>query len=326
MSKNKFITSILISVIIIPQITFASWWNPFTWNVFSFFKKDKVTESQVESESSVTKEEIKNKTNLATSTQENNPIKLEKNKYTDSKWGFTLQFPDSWSSYTVKHEESNSDNSVFFSVKDQANIFAIVIFTKSQWDNYLKNDLKTFDYITENDSYVFASQSHQNGVERSVLVKDISSILSTFKLIDSNQDKTSDWNIYTSNKFDLSFNYLKEWEIKESNDKIIIEKSINGGGEILTMPIAGLRYVASLDDTGIIINGKPEKIDLNTFDRVFINSIVWYKGASDIGDGGSVRYITKISDKKYLYIDIAGGRFSEDVNKVISTLKFLNQK
>ncbi len=34
--------SIIIFSFIIPQVTFASWWNPFTWNVFKFFQRSEV--------------------------------------------------------------------------------------------------------------------------------------------------------------------------------------------------------------------------------------------------------------------------------------------
>ena len=39
--KNKIILPIAIfsvSLFIIPQITFASWWNPYAWNIWEIFK------------------------------------------------------------------------------------------------------------------------------------------------------------------------------------------------------------------------------------------------------------------------------------------------
>lgn len=44
---KKYI-SIIIIVFIVPSIAFASWWNPFSWNIFSFLhKKDVVPQAQI---------------------------------------------------------------------------------------------------------------------------------------------------------------------------------------------------------------------------------------------------------------------------------------
>jgi hypothetical protein len=34
MPKYSFLTLLIIIILLIPQITFASWWNPFSWNIF----------------------------------------------------------------------------------------------------------------------------------------------------------------------------------------------------------------------------------------------------------------------------------------------------
>ena len=34
MKKNNILLSILLLVLFVPTVTFASWWNPFTWNIF----------------------------------------------------------------------------------------------------------------------------------------------------------------------------------------------------------------------------------------------------------------------------------------------------
>jgi archaellum component FlaF (FlaF/FlaG flagellin family) len=106
--------------------------------------------------------------------------------YTDSKWGFTLQFPPSWSGeYTVTHEtsgDSSLTDLVSFNISKNGGSFAIGVYTKSQWSERLKLDYPAPSVIAENNSYVFTSYSGQNGAIQSPLVKDISSILATFKL------------------------------------------------------------------------------------------------------------------------------------------------
>ena len=47
--KNKIniISVLVIAIVLVPQITFASWWNPLSWNIFSFLhKKEAVTQVQ----------------------------------------------------------------------------------------------------------------------------------------------------------------------------------------------------------------------------------------------------------------------------------------
>lgn len=40
---KKYITSLFIIILIIPSIAFASWWNPLSWNIFSFLHKKEAT-------------------------------------------------------------------------------------------------------------------------------------------------------------------------------------------------------------------------------------------------------------------------------------------
>ena len=42
--KNKIniISVLIITIVLVPQITFASWWNPLSWNIFSFLHKKEV--------------------------------------------------------------------------------------------------------------------------------------------------------------------------------------------------------------------------------------------------------------------------------------------
>lgn len=44
--KNKIVLAIFL-MLLIPQVTFAAWWNPFTWKVFKFFQKQEPVVEQV---------------------------------------------------------------------------------------------------------------------------------------------------------------------------------------------------------------------------------------------------------------------------------------
>lgn len=62
-NKIKIIPIILVSIILIPQIAIASWWNPFTWKIFS--KKINITEqleNKVEQDNIEKPKETENKT------------------------------------------------------------------------------------------------------------------------------------------------------------------------------------------------------------------------------------------------------------------------
>ncbi|MFA5838631.1 MAG: hypothetical protein WC849_01695 [Candidatus Paceibacterota bacterium] len=43
-TKYKTLGIILVGILIIPQITFASWWNPLSWNIWKIFKSEPKTE------------------------------------------------------------------------------------------------------------------------------------------------------------------------------------------------------------------------------------------------------------------------------------------
>lgn len=47
--KNKYVVVAIMLSIMVPQITFAAWWNPTTWDIFKFFRKAEVKIEQVAS-------------------------------------------------------------------------------------------------------------------------------------------------------------------------------------------------------------------------------------------------------------------------------------
>lgn len=77
-------------------------------------------------------------------------------KYTDTKFGFTLEFPNTWKSYVVTTNNQNG-YSVGFSFKDPHQpftIFQIYHYTKSQWIGLQKNPMTKL--IEQSDGSVFA--------------------------------------------------------------------------------------------------------------------------------------------------------------------------
>src|SRR3989344_7398262 len=65
---HKTLFLVLVGLLIVPQVTFAAWWNPFTWNVFNRAKTPQVEVQKTTQPSEIEKlrtevEELKKKTN-----------------------------------------------------------------------------------------------------------------------------------------------------------------------------------------------------------------------------------------------------------------------
>jgi hypothetical protein len=71
--KKNLICALFVATFVIPQVTFASWWNPFTWNIFS--KKVEIKIEQITSTSSVQNISIK-----ATSTIKTTAVQIKTKK------------------------------------------------------------------------------------------------------------------------------------------------------------------------------------------------------------------------------------------------------
>ncbi len=65
MSKKKFLVPLLIITFLVPQITFASWWNPFSWGWF-ISKTQKNTSTQNLPEAKEIKSDAKNEQGTTT--------------------------------------------------------------------------------------------------------------------------------------------------------------------------------------------------------------------------------------------------------------------
>lgn len=72
---KKYLTVLLLLVLIVPSVTFASWWNPFTWKIFSFLKKKEVPPAQL-----INKDVIKEDSKQSTNTSESFTEQLDSNQ------------------------------------------------------------------------------------------------------------------------------------------------------------------------------------------------------------------------------------------------------
>src|SRR3989344_7684532 len=77
-SIHKTLLLVLVGLLIVPQVTFAAWWNPFTWNIFNRAKAPQVEVQKTAQPSEIEKlrnevEELKKKTNTSVVTPPKSP-------------------------------------------------------------------------------------------------------------------------------------------------------------------------------------------------------------------------------------------------------------
>lgn len=111
---------------------------------------------------------------------------VEGETYTNEKYGFTLQFPDTWEGYVTKETKwiDNKTVSIEFGLPEQELIFDITIFTPEEWEKISSEEGPKPTKISENDEYVFAYGHAQDAVNDEIVqrMEEIDDIIATFKL------------------------------------------------------------------------------------------------------------------------------------------------
>ncbi len=108
-------------------------------------------------------------------------------EYINTKYGFTISFPDTWKGYAVKERKlswgtNGSSNSIDFMLNNDIKMFNITMLTKKQWAAISKLDGQKLTLLDENNTYVFAYTRAQDFGDLISYAKDISEIVKTFKL------------------------------------------------------------------------------------------------------------------------------------------------
>ncbi len=112
------------------------------------------------------------------------PTTQQTNAYTNSKYGFSLVFPDAWAGYRAVEKTNDQNPYISFGIKDQDDVFAISVLTKAQYSEYLKGALQPSHMIGQTETHVFLGGAAQDSTEAvKPIFSDVSSILSTFKLV-----------------------------------------------------------------------------------------------------------------------------------------------
>ena len=109
--------------------------------------------------------------------------------YSNSQYGFSLTFPQTWKGYTAKSRTLNwgsfgTSDSVDFGFSVQDSLFNIGVHTKSQWQQIKSEEGPTPTYLGESSQYVFGYATAQDAANDTIItrMKEISDIVKTFKV------------------------------------------------------------------------------------------------------------------------------------------------
>jgi len=109
--------------------------------------------------------------------------------YTNSTYGFTLTFPQTWKDYTTKSRTIDwgtlgTNDSIDFGFSVQDSLFNISVHSKSQWQKLESEEGPTPTYLGENSKYVFGYAIAQDAVNNTMVARmaEIQEIIKTFGL------------------------------------------------------------------------------------------------------------------------------------------------
>jgi type II secretory pathway pseudopilin PulG len=110
--------------------------------------------------------------------------------YSNSQYGFSLTFPQTWKGYTTKNRTLNwgsfgTSDSVDFGFSVQDSLFNVGIYTKSQWQQIKSGEGPTPSYLGENSQYIFGYATGQDAANSTIgaRMREIQDIVKTFEVI-----------------------------------------------------------------------------------------------------------------------------------------------
>lgn len=127
--------------------------------------------------------------------------------YIDKELGFSITFLPTWQNY----QANKSSNGVKFGFAEQDNLFAITVYSKSQWENLQAEIGPKPNYLGENDQNIFAYSQSQAVANETMNARglEIPMIIKNFQVLKN--DPTSDWLSYTNAKYNYTLKYPQNW-------------------------------------------------------------------------------------------------------------------
>lgn len=111
--------------------------------------------------------------------------------YTNSKYGFSLNFPQTWASYTTKNRKLNwgtlgTSDSIDIGLSASDSLFNVSVHTKNQWKQIKSAGGPTPTYLGENNLFVFGYTTAQDASNNTIIsrMKEIPAIVKTFEVLE----------------------------------------------------------------------------------------------------------------------------------------------
>lgn len=144
--------------------------------------------------------------------------------YKNSKYGFSLTFPQTWKGYATKSRTLNwglfgTSDSVDFGFSVQDSLFNISVHSKKQWQQINSEEGPKPAYLGENSQYVFGYATAQYAANDTINARmaEIPDIVKTFKLQELiSSDTMLNWQTYSDSKF--SYKCPLDWTLGENKN------------------------------------------------------------------------------------------------------------
>jgi type II secretory pathway pseudopilin PulG len=202
-SQNPWIivVSIVITALVVGGVVYALQSSHLKSSEQSFQQQITLLQNQIDQLQQPQQNQNQQAMQPSTSQNQNNQPVVDPNKndnqvnqpqeivYSNSQYGFSLTFPQTWKGYTAQNRTLNwgsygTSDSVDFGFSVQDSLFNVSIHTKSQWQQIKSEEGPTPTYLGENSQYVFGFATAQDAANDTIIarMKEIQNIVKTFRV------------------------------------------------------------------------------------------------------------------------------------------------
>lgn len=203
-SKNiwAIVATVVITALVVGGVVYALQSSRLKSSEQSFQQQITLLQNQIDQLQQAQQNQNQQATQPPTSQNQNNQPIVNQNEnvnqqvnqpqeivYSNSQYGFSLTFPQTWKGYTAKNRTLNrgsfgTSNSVDFGFSAQDSLFNVSIHTKSQWQQIKSEEGPSPTYLGEDNQYIFGYATAQDAANDTIIarMRDISDIVKTFKI------------------------------------------------------------------------------------------------------------------------------------------------
>ncbi|MFH1712282.1 MAG: hypothetical protein ABH846_03550 [Patescibacteria group bacterium] len=196
------VASVAITALVIGGVVYALQSSRLKSSEQSFQQQITLLQNQIDQLQQTNQNQNQQATQPPTNQNQNNQPVVDQNEnvnqqveqpqeivYSNSQYGFSLTFPQTWKGYTAKNRTLNwglfgTSDSVDFGFSVQDSLFNVSIHTKSQWQQIKSEEGPTPTYLGENSQYVFGYATAQDAANDTIVarMREIQDIVKTFKV------------------------------------------------------------------------------------------------------------------------------------------------